>query len=260
MRNGLIKNIRLLLLWVTLSSSLSVLGQGLSSSLNELPSGTRGAKDTPLVCTKGKTNTFSIDASTGYDLDANDYKNDKIRWTVLGGVITTGLTSTKEEILNVSSRSSITVKWTESADVDNGHVDVKQTSRDNSGQEHCSAVTSRFYIRLNTQPVISGFVQVNLDKCTGTNGRWNPDTTFDFSGVSVSDVDGDVITRRYKIINEMNGSEVFESDVSVTPPTLGVGRYQVILIVNDGHCSVQSSVVYTLIVNKTPSPSEINYR
>ncbi|QZT36228.1 hypothetical protein K5X82_13235 [Halosquirtibacter xylanolyticus] len=261
MRDGLLKNIGLLLLGVALCSSMSVLGQDPSSSLNELPSGTTGAKDTPLVCTKGMENTFSVDASSGYDLGADDYKNDMIKWTVVGGVISPSTISTKEEVLSSTSRSTITVKWNEIATLNNGYVDVQQTSRDLSGNEHCSAVTSRLYIRLNTKPVVNDFTPVDLNKCAAENdGKWSSISALDFSGVTVSDVNKDRITKRYKIINNETNVEVFEDDIRVVPPTLSVGTYRVILIVSDGYCSVESGKpVYNLIVNKTPSPSEIRY-
>ncbi|QZE13757.1 hypothetical protein K4L44_14490 [Halosquirtibacter laminarini] len=232
-------------------------------TVNELPDGERGSKSNPLVCHRGVEFPFSVDASTAYDVDANDYKFDKIKWEVSGdGVFMPDETlSSKEEILGESSKSSVKVKWPVSS-TGSGHtevtLDVTQTSRDSGGEEHCNSVTSRIHIKLNTKPTITATASVVLVKCSNEGENWKPySETFDFSSVPVNDADGDALEMSYRI--EDAGGNLVETvtDLSSAPTkSYPVGSYSVILVVKDPFCTVES-VIYTMVIHKTPSPSEI---
>lgn len=258
MRDRLMKYIRPILLGGVMCFSGIVFGQT-SGSINTLPAGQLGSRDNPLVCTKGETKEFSIEASTNYDLGVDDYKNDRIVWTIVGGksVSTGGIH--KSETLTTSRISTVRVTW---GYVDREcFVDVAQTSVDASNATHCSGVVSRIYVRLNSRPYFWGLTTVDRNECADEiSGKWNAGGTFDFSGVNVNDINaGDTVTKSYKIVNE-RGDVVEAKDISQAPSELGPGVYKVYLVANDGYVSSETSIpVYNITVQRSPRPSNIRY-
>lgn len=260
MRDRLMKYIRPILLGGVMCFSGIVLGQT-SGSINTLPADQLGSSDNPLVCTKGETREFSIEASTNYDLGADDYKNDRIVWTINGGISESSGRIHKSETLTTSRISTVRVKWSTDPNIKEGYVDVTQTSVDASNVEHCNGVVSRIYVTFNTKPTFGIFTTVDRNECADvTSGKWNAGGVFDFSGVNVNDVDtGDTVKKSYKIVNE-SGDVVEAEDISQAPSELGPGVYKVYLVASDGYSSSETSIpVYNITVNRSPRPSNIRY-
>lgn len=260
MRDRLMKYIRPILLGGVMCFSGIVLGQT-SGSINTLPAGQLGSRENPLVCNKGETKEFSIEASTNYDLGVDDYKNDRIQWTIDGGISESSGWIHKTETLTTSRISTVRVKWSTDPYRNSGFVDVTQTSVDASNATHCSGVVSRIYVRLNNKPYFWGLATVDRNECADeTSGRWNAGGVFDFSGVNVNDVDtGDTVTKSYKIVNE-SGDVVEAKDIDQAPSELVPGVYRVYFIASDGYSSSETSIpVYNITVNRSPRPSNIRY-
>jgi len=254
------KYIRPILLGGVMCFSGIVLGQT-SGSINTLPAGQLGSRENPLVCTKGETKEFSIEASTNYDLGVDDYKNDEIVWTIDGGISESSGWIHKTETLTTSRISTVRVKWSTDPYRNSGFVDVTQTSVDASNVKHCNGVVSRIYVTFNTKPKFGIFTTVNRNECADeTSGRWNAGGVFDFSAINVNDVDtGDTVTKSYKIVNE-SGDVVEAEDISQAPSELGPGVYKVYLVANDGYVSSETSIpVYNITVQRSPRPSNIRY-
>lgn len=258
MRDRLMKYIRPILLGGVMCFSGIVLGQT-SGSINTLPAGQLGSRENPLVCNKGEIKEFSVEASTNYDLGVDDYKNDRIQWTIVGGKSVSTDGAHKSETLTTSRISTVRVKW---GYVDREcFVDVTQTSVDASNATHCSGVVSRIYVRLNNKPYFWGLTTVNRNECADeTSGRWNAGGVFDFSGVNVNDVDtGDTVTKSYKIVNE-SGDVVEAKKIDQAPSELVPGVYRVYFIASDDYSSSETSIpVYKITVNRSPRPSNIRY-